>query len=411
LKGEMVIEQATYSNASGGGYRFQARSPGFQDEWLSEAERLCTGFGERPAGVACPASVFARPFGAGHVAVVQVADQGRDDAGRPGALGFRLLILPGQLYRQLGGDPFFLAEQFPPPWQDRDMLPTLLDVQPSPRRTVADLVPVLKSSHSATLLGGTQALLDGARLVFERTEPAPELVRGLWAFLPYSTRAELWPASFAFSNAHQFHVAIVPRADAADFDRYLHEEQAGDYPEGRYELSLQSAIETANQHDLDALLARRSRTQMVRLAWALLAIFILVPVGVALLFPLPQNAQRAEVVPDLPPVEKCHPLREDERTRLANQLGELDRQLGLLPPVSNADADLRASLTALDRKLGTPDPQRDPGPLERLGPVQRQLRALLWKHDIPEYNKRGVNTLELLDLLQERLTQTGKLQK
>ena len=409
--GDVVIEQAIYSNAGGGGYRFQARSPGFLDEWLAEAERLCTGFGERPAGVACPSCVFARPFGPRHVAVVQVADQGRDDAGRPGALGFRLLILPQRLYADLGGDPFLLAEQFPPPWQDRETLPTLTDVRPAPHRTIADLVPVLKSPHSATLLGGVQALLDGGRLVFERTEPAPELVRGLWAFLPYSTRAELWPASFAFSNAHQFHVAVVPRADAADFGPYLHEEQAGDYPEGRYELALQTALDTGNQHDLDALLARRSRAQMVRLAWALLAVFILVPVTVALLIPAPPRARQDEVVPDLPPVEKCPPLSEDERTRLADQLGALGRRLDLPPPASNADPDLRSALAALDRKLGTPDPRRDPGPLDRLGPIQRELRALLWKHDVPEYNKRGLNTLELLDRLQERLTQTGQLPK
>ncbi len=89
-----MIEQAIYGGQDTGGYRFLARSPGFRDDWLAEAERVCTGFGERPAGVACPACVFARPFGRRHVAIVQVADQGQDDTGRPGALAFYLLILP-----------------------------------------------------------------------------------------------------------------------------------------------------------------------------------------------------------------------------------------------------------------------------------------------------------------------------
>src|SRR5262249_32597130 len=90
----MLIEQAIYGSLDGGGYRFLAKSPGFLDEWLPLAERLCTRFGERPAGVRCPAALFALPLGPGYVAVVQVADVGADDAGRPGALGFYLLAVP-----------------------------------------------------------------------------------------------------------------------------------------------------------------------------------------------------------------------------------------------------------------------------------------------------------------------------
>src|SRR5258708_12192153 len=62
-EGDVVIEQAIYGAQDAGGYRFLARSPGFLDAWLPEAERLCTRFGERPSGVACPACVFAQPFG------------------------------------------------------------------------------------------------------------------------------------------------------------------------------------------------------------------------------------------------------------------------------------------------------------------------------------------------------------
>jgi len=36
----------------------------------------------------CPLAVFARPFGKKHVAIVQVADQGSDDTGRPGRWRF-----------------------------------------------------------------------------------------------------------------------------------------------------------------------------------------------------------------------------------------------------------------------------------------------------------------------------------
>src|SRR5579883_2305933 len=111
---DLFIEQAIYGSQGAGGYRFLARSPGFLDDWLPEAQRLCTAFGERPAGVPCPAAVFAQPLGKQHVAVVQVADQGTDDAGRPGALGFRLLVLPRPIYSRWIGDPFLVAEHFPP---------------------------------------------------------------------------------------------------------------------------------------------------------------------------------------------------------------------------------------------------------------------------------------------------------
>src|SRR5437763_15685207 len=107
---EFVIEQAVYGSEGAGGYHFLARSEGFLDDWLPEAERLCTSFGERPAGVACPACVFAQPFGPGHVAVVQVADQGRDDARRPGGHGSYLLVLARSDYAQLGAAPFLIAE-------------------------------------------------------------------------------------------------------------------------------------------------------------------------------------------------------------------------------------------------------------------------------------------------------------
>src|SRR5438128_11945822 len=110
---DILLEQALYGAHDSGGYRFLARSPGFLDDWLPEAERLCAGFGERPAGVACPGCVFAKPFGKQHLAVVQVADQGTDDAGRPGALAFRLLVMPRAFY---AGDPFALAERLPPAW-------------------------------------------------------------------------------------------------------------------------------------------------------------------------------------------------------------------------------------------------------------------------------------------------------
>ncbi len=280
-----MIEQALFGRQDAGGHRLLARSPGFGDEWMSEAERLCTGFGERPAGATCPGCVFARPLGRHHVAIVQAADQVVDDTGQPGALGFYLLILPRSLYGELGGDPFFIAEQFPPPWQARGELPSLSwSAGAPPARTVELLQKILNVPYSATLLGGAQILLDGGRLVLERTAPDATILRSLWALLPTQERAKLWPASFTFSNVHQFDAVVTPRATVAEYEHYITEEKAGDYPEGRYECNLQSAIETGDQEEIDALL-NYSRSRMLRLIVVLLMIVMILSFAMARLLP------------------------------------------------------------------------------------------------------------------------------
>jgi hypothetical protein len=413
-----MIEQALYGDQDKGGYRFLARSPGFRNDWLAEAERLCTGFGERPSGIACPGCVFARPFARHHVAIVQAADQGQDDTGRPGALAFYLLILPRALYRDLGGDPFFIADQFPPLWQARGELPCLTwMVGAPPTRTVASLQKTLNVPHSATLLGGVQILLDGGRLVFERSSPDDAILRGLWALLPTRERSELWPASFTFSNDPRFDAVVVPRADGPEYEHYITEEKAGDYPEGRYECNLQSAIETGDQREIDALL-NYSRSRMLRLIVVLLVIVIVLSLAVMRMLPNPPGAAPASgsaATPkprlDLPPVDQCPTLSPAERTELAEHLHHLGERWHIELPEGHSDKMLTASLAALDKSLGSSKSRPDPGPLSDYGPLQRQLRVLLWKHGVASYNARGLNTVELLERLEERLDQERKSQE
>lgn len=273
---DMLIEQAIYGDQDAGGNRLLAKSSGFLDAWLPEVTRLCSGFGDRPPGVACPLAVFALPLTRRYVAVVQVADQQRE-SGPPG-LAFRLLAVPARLYTDLGGDPFRVSDQYPPDWQARGGLPSLAwTAGPTPRRLVADLTQVLnvEAERTQTLLGGVQILVDGSRLVFERQAPDEKIVRDLWALLPTSNRRELWPASFAFANSHRFHVVVTPRAEGPDFASYVKEADAGGYPEGHYEFELQRAVEHDDQAQVDALLSRRSRSQMIWLAIVLLIALIL----------------------------------------------------------------------------------------------------------------------------------------
>src|SRR5262249_48653126 len=158
-------------------------------------------------GVACAPCLFAQPFGPKHVAVVQIADQA------DGVLGAYFLVLPQGDYRALDGDPFTIAETFPATWNARGELATLTWLQgPLPSRTVEQVQEVIKKEVGRSLLGGTQALLDGNRLVFERPQPDTALLRDLWTLLPTNSRCELWPASFAFGNALDFHALVVPQA-------------------------------------------------------------------------------------------------------------------------------------------------------------------------------------------------------
>jgi hypothetical protein len=410
-----MIERAIYGSHDAGGYRFLARSPGFGDDWLAEAELLCTGFGERPAGVACPWAVFARPFARRHVAIVQVADQGIDDAGRPGALGFYLLVLPRSLYHECGGDPFFLAEQFPPPWPARGELASLAETVASPPpRTVALLQKTLNVPYSATLLGGAQILVDGGRLVFERSAPDAAILRSLWTLLPARERGELWPASFAFSNAHPFDVLVVPRANDAEYAHYITEEKAGDYPEGRYECNLQSAIETGDQGEVDALL-NYSRSRMLRLIVMLVVVVMGLALAMNRLLPKPSQAipasgtnKTSAPALDLPPVEQCPTLSVRERTELAERLQALGRRWHFDVPAGTSERQLMAALASLDKQLTASLVNPDPKPLANYGPLQRQLRVLLWKHGIAAYNARGLNTVELLERLETQLDERGK---
>jgi hypothetical protein len=299
---EIAIEQAQFRRDDNGPPYLQVRSPGFEDDWLPGVERLLVGFGVRTPGVACPAAVFAQPLGVLHVAVIKVAD-------RPDGSGllYHVLVCRRPDYERFLGNPFALARQVVATREGDGPLPTLtMPHRPPPPRTVVQVQSVLRrvkagalkenedpehpdfqrttdNSESPALLGGVQVLVEGGKLVFERPAPDPDLVEGLWTLLPQSTRARLWPASFAFGNALGFDVLVVPRLYAADYEGYTSEDQAADYPAGHYETALQVAAETGNERDLDALLNRRSGGETVRLGWTLLVAVALLALAPRLL--------------------------------------------------------------------------------------------------------------------------------
>src|SRR5260221_5660880 len=119
------------------------------------------GFAYWPPCFACTLCLFVQPFVKKQVAVVRVADQGIDDAGRPGALAFHLLVLPARTYHDLGGDPFDLADRFPVVWHGRRDLPSLSIPEDLPAQmTVAQIQTILQRQDGPNLLFCTQAFID-----------------------------------------------------------------------------------------------------------------------------------------------------------------------------------------------------------------------------------------------------------
>jgi hypothetical protein len=311
------VEQAVYHKPDGEAPHLRSRSPGFLDAWLTDAEHWVLGFGNRPEGFACPAAVFAQPLGKQHVAVVQVSDTlGNHNAPR---LAFRVLALPRDAYNHVfGGDPFAVDARLPAAWEGGPELPALtLTAESPPPRTVAEVQRILQrtraplpedadldpeqvvvaQAESPALLGGVQVLVDGGKVFFRRPRPDNDLLRDLWTLLPTSTRCELWPASFAFSNQLGFDALVMPFRDDDHLHHYTDEDQAADYPAGRYEMGLQVAAEAGDQRELDALFGRRSVAETWRLGVKLLIIVSVAVLGINLFAPTPEQLSRRPLSP------------------------------------------------------------------------------------------------------------------
>jgi hypothetical protein len=313
---DIRIEQATFSRIADAEPTLLARSPGLREELLAPIQNTLTAFGARPVGVACPSAVFAAPLGPGQVMVVHVADLDESDTSkRP--LGFHVIIVPLKAYTRLWHDPFRIVERLPPDWHARSNLPTVSWPEaPEPVRTVEQVRAVLRrmrgeplsedrpaeeqigeleeNSESPVLLGGAQVLVDGGKLLFQRAQPATDLLQALWTLLPNSVRGELWPASFAFSNELGFDVLVVPRFTIEDYRGYTTEDLAADYPDSHYEHSLQLAATRGDQQELNTLFERRSQKQ----TWRLGIVLIIVMGLIALLarpLPLPKQVEAAKL--------------------------------------------------------------------------------------------------------------------
>lgn len=250
--------------------RWLAQSPELPLEHRAALEQIVVAFGPRPIGIRCPEAFLILPEPQGRVYLVRVADLG-PTADPPVALGFHFLILTRSDYEETNAEAFEILRAQPALWERRGDLPLAALPRSLQLRSLGEVEAVLRQPEGPLLLGSTQALLDGSRLAFRRDLPANESFAGLWKLIPYRSAVELRLATFAFSNALSWNILAGPALDPNEYDyRYLSEPQAENYPEGRYELSLQIAVEAGDEAAMRRLLLRRTRKDTLRMALWLL---------------------------------------------------------------------------------------------------------------------------------------------
>jgi len=263
---DLVLTQALFENDL-----LLARSDAFPDPSQEIAADLARKFGPVPADG--PTDVlFVQPFGKDRLAIVRVRGS-----------RFHFLILANELYHLLQ-DPFAIAERYPVDWAAHGILPDLAwPPEPLPRRTIKELDELLKKGDGPYLLGAAQTLVDGGKIVIAFTANSMYLIRGVWALLPESNRRTIRVATFATSNNLEFDLLALAAIPAGGLPGYLNEDQVLEYPDSRYERDLQIAIEHGDQRELDRLLARKSTQEMIRLAWKLIVVALVVSTVVKIL--------------------------------------------------------------------------------------------------------------------------------
>ena len=281
----MQFQQALIRRDSDGSLNLELCSPGFDPKWNTKVLAVCEAFSGNCPGTTIPAVLFVQRLDRNHFMVVRSKPEAGAGSG-PGR--FHLLVANRKDYAACRFDPFALADNFDCNWAAKELSDLEWLGPLPPLRTIADVQQVLKRENGPELLGGCQALLDGSRLLFLRSEPELKLVRDLWTLLPYGNRLELMPASFAWNNNLKFNIVVAGGNLAERFPGYITEEQAGGYPEGRFELSLQTAAESEDQESLDILWGRRSRRDVWRLGILLVAVLGILALAVKILSPTPK---------------------------------------------------------------------------------------------------------------------------
>lgn len=285
---DLLIEHVLYRQSTADNLTAVAHSAGITEEIQQQLSKICSAFADPPSEWTDTPALLVCPVRKKNVAILQAL---------PGQ--FYFLVLPLSVYREQGGDPFQLIEQLPAQWELQGELEPRgwKDAEPSPLRKVEDIQTILKGPDGPSLLGAAQALLDGAPLVLERSKPETELLHHLWQLLPVSSRTELGFATFICAPGLPLNVVVTPLIEENAYAEHWREAQIGDYPEGRYELQLQVAVESADQDGMNRLFMRRSPKETIRLGIVILILALLLPVIGGLLGNLIGDKDKATPAP------------------------------------------------------------------------------------------------------------------
>ncbi|QVL34669.1 hypothetical protein KIH39_12400 [Telmatocola sphagniphila] len=154
-----------------------------------------------------------------------------------------------------------------------------------PVRKVEDVRNRFKNGDGPFLLGASQALVDGSRIVIPREKPDREILENLWSFLPYSARSLSYVSFSKSETNHSVHVRVLPLTEAANSPGFLTEDQCRDYPPSQFEQQLQYALDYSDQKLFDRLMCRRSSRETLKMAWLMLIVALVVMVASRILVP------------------------------------------------------------------------------------------------------------------------------
>jgi hypothetical protein len=233
--------------------------------WEELARKIISDFSQAPTGFGEFYALMSLPFGLRHWAVVQVESRCE------GTLGFRFLILSKSDWLK-GVDPFSMNGAYPPNWESRGHSESIQYELSFIPPNVEQAAIWLKEHDLATMLGGLQGVLDGAKLWHEATPTSTAYVRALWNLLPYRSRHDFNFSTLVFQPMHDLKYQALPKESFPPTwpPGVLSLQQTGDYPLGRYEQALQLAIEERNASEFEMLLRRRTSRDTLRLAVGLL---------------------------------------------------------------------------------------------------------------------------------------------
>lgn len=263
MKNPLIIPHASFES-SGERFRILQKSPGFVEEGWDEFLRK---LGPIPSETSFERVVFVYPYDDTFIGIARLGTNPTSGT----------VFLVHRTFYEFVPHPFYILDQFPNPrdGEDEEWVPATKSLPP---RRVEDLQAVLRDGDGPLLLGTTQGLVDTEQILLVATEPREKFLRDLWQLLPDSTRRVTWVASYCFAELPEFHLSFVPKLPE-QLGRYMDEERVLDYPDSRYERSLQIAIEAGDQRELDSLLARRSTTETIRLMVMILILMAVVSVA------------------------------------------------------------------------------------------------------------------------------------